>query len=385
MKKLVLITFALVLGLFFTEAKAQPSFVDLKVDVNNIKLAISQQYLAEYADKLEAKLKNKSVGYSFAVISNNNFIVTRAGGDARRAPDANPRKMSADDKFNVASVSKTITAAAVLKLLYQNRISVDKAVYPYLPSKWTLGANFKSITFRELLTHRAGIRCDKEVTFAGLRECVAGGVVLANKAEQKYNNSNFALFRLIIPRLTGFDDSKVADASASLEYANRYMWYVQRNIFGPLGLDGIELKPAAVNPALAYQYPAPVIGGDSFGDMTETSASRGWNISAKQLAIFMNGVLYTEKVMPNAVSERMKTEQLGLWKVATGDKVLNYEHGGYYPGKDGNGKVFNAGEMNTLITTFPNGMTVAIIVNSQFGPNLSTANAARDAMNEMKK
>lgn len=84
MKKLILITFTLVWGLFVIEAGAQPT---IKIDQSQLKAIATQQYLAEYADKLEAKLKNKSVGYSFAVISNNNFIVTRAGGDARRAPD----------------------------------------------------------------------------------------------------------------------------------------------------------------------------------------------------------------------------------------------------------------------------------------------------------
>lgn len=382
MKKLMLIAFTLVLVLSFTETKAQPS--QIKIDQNVLKVIMNQQYLASYADKLEAKLKNKSVGYSFAVITNNTLMVSRAGGDARRAPDPNPRKMTADDKFNIASVSKTITASAVLKLLYQHRISVDTPVYPYLPVKWQLGANFKTITFRELLTHRAGIRCGKEVTFGNLKECVAAGVILSDKNTQQYNNSNFALFRFIIPRLDGFKDNLLADdAATSAQYASRYASYVQRNIFAPVGLTGIELKPIAVNPALAYQFPSPVVGGDSFGDMTETSASRGWNMSAKQLAVFMNGLLYTDKILPGAVSEKMKTDQLGLWKAVVSDKLWDYEHGGYYPGKDDKGNLFNKGEMNTMIASFPNGLSVAIIVNSQYGPNLSIANAARDAMKEM--
>lgn len=386
MKKSIFILITLAFGLFLTETNAQ-----LQAQQNQLRRVIDQKFLAEYADKLEAKLKGKSVGYAFAVASRDaQFLVGRASGDARRAPDANPRQMTADDKFNIASVSKTITAAAVLKLLHEKKISVDAPVHSYLHPQWTLGDNIKTITFRELLTHKSGIRCDKEVTYLNLKECMSNGVKLTDKATQKYKNMNFALFRIIIPNLNGFNGGNTADNSignqiAASSYAQLYEKYVREKVFAPIGLSGIELKPVATNPALAYQFPSPVIAGDSFGDMTETSASRGWNMSAKQLAVFLHNLLYTEKILPKAVSDQMKNDQLGLWKVNVVGALVDYEHGGYYPGKDDKGNVFNKGEMNTLAVAFSNGMSVAIIVNSQFGPGLSTANAARDAMKEMLK
>jgi CubicO group peptidase (beta-lactamase class C family) len=90
-------------------------------------------FLSAFSNKLDARLKNKSVGYSFAVVDQAGHVVGGGGGDARRAPDASPRKMTMDDKLNIASVSKTITAAAVLKLLSQKRVSLDAPVSPYLP------------------------------------------------------------------------------------------------------------------------------------------------------------------------------------------------------------------------------------------------------------
>jgi CubicO group peptidase (beta-lactamase class C family) len=350
---------------------------------------VTQQLLASFADKLETRLKNRSVGYSFTVAGGSgNLLVSRAGGDARRAPDANARKMAIDDKFNVASVSKTVTAAAVMKLLAEKGLSVDAPVHKYLPSSWTPGANFNTVTFRELLTHRAGIRCDGEVTYDNLKACVAAGINPRIKPQQLYNNSNYALFRFIIPRLNGYPVTpiKIDESKLPAIYAKLYADYVKQNVFAPIGLTGIDLKPVPTNPALAYQYPSPAQAGDSFGDMTETSASRGWNMSSKQLAIFLHGLLYTEKILPREVSQRMKKEQLGLWKAdVTDPAVLDYEHGGYYPGKDKQGNVFNKGEMNTLIANFPNGVNVAIIVNSQFGPGMSIADAARAAMKEALK
>jgi len=389
MRKPFLITIALTIALCVLasiDANAQP-----QQQQNLPQRVISQEFLTKYADKLEARLKGKSVGYSFTVAGvGANSMVSRAGGDARRAPDANPRKMTADDKFNIASVSKTITAAAVLKILNEKKINVDALVHTFLHPQWKLGNNVKTITFRELLTHRSGIRCEKEVTFLNLRECLADGVSLADKKTQKYNNMNFALFRVIIPNLNGFGGGSTADNSignsiAAASYAQLYEKYVRENIFSPIGLRGIELKPVATNPALAYQFPGPVGAGDSFGDMTETSASRGWNMSSKQLAVFLHNLLYTERILPKAVTKQMKDEQLGLWKAEIQGTLVDYEHGGYYPGKNDQGGLFNKGEMNTLALAFPNGVSVAIIINSQYGPGLSTANAAREAMKEALK
>lgn len=376
MKQIILMTIAITLVCVVSQVSAQPTGAG-----PGVSRAITQQFLASYADKLEARLKNRSTGYSFTITGGSgNLMVSRAGGDARRAPDANARKMSADDKFNIASVSKTITAAAVMKLLTEKGLSVDRPVHKYLPSSWTLGPNFETVTFRELLTHRAGIRCDTEVTYDNLKACVAKGTSPALKAEQKYNNSNYALFRFIIPRLSGYPVMpNIAESKLSGMYASQYADYVRKNVFAPIGLNGIELKPIASNPALAYQYPSPVQAGESFGDMTETSASRGWNMSSKQLAIFLHNLLHTEKILPREISRRMRDEQLGLWKMPVVGTLVDYEHGGYYPGKQ------NKGEMNTMIANFSNGVNLSIIVNSQFGPGMSIAAQAREAMKEALK
>ena len=341
-------------------------------------------FLSAFSNKLDARLKNKSVGYSFAVVDQAGHVVGGGGGDARRAPDAGPRKMTMDDKLNIASVSKTITAAAVLKLLSQKRVSLDAPVHPYLPLNWKLGANVKTITFRELLTHRAGLRCPKEVTYLNLRECLAAGIDPALKSQQLYNNSNFALFRMIIPRLNGFDggntaDNAIGNSIASSTYAGLYAEYVRNNILAPAGLSGIDLKPIASNPALCYQFPTPKAAGESFGDMTETGASRGWNMSARQLAIFFHALFQTQKILPAAVSKKMKDDQLGIWRDASLGTMTAWEHGGYYPGAQ------NAGELNSYGVTFSNGVSVAVIVNSQFGPNQQIPAQVKAAMLELAK
>lgn len=358
---------------------------------NKLEKQFAPFFLSGFSAKLDARLKNKSVGYSYAIVDRAGNVVGGGGGDARRTPDTNPRKMTMNDKLNIASVSKTITAAAVLQLLHQKKISVDAPVFPYLPPKWVLGERVKTITFRELLTHRSGIRCDKEVTFLNLRECVATGVKLSDKGVEAYRNTNFALFRLIIPRLNGFDggttaDTPIGNSIASGTYAAAYSQYVRNNVFAPAGLTGIDTKPIATNPALTYQFPAPQIAGESHGDMTETSASRGWNMSARQLALFFHALFNTEKILPLAVSKRMREEQLGVWKDATTlPPLTSWEHGGHYPGKNKQGAIWNNGELNSLGITFSNGVSVAVIVNSQFGPGQEIVHQVKAVMKEFQK
>ena len=384
LRKLLFAGFTLLIaGLFLTRAEAQ-------IDVTKIVTPDQQkQIIKNFSDKLEARLKGKSVGYAFVVTYRTNYSEERAGGFARRAPDPNPRAMSVDDKFNIASVSKTITAAAVMKLLAENKIDVDSPVYSYLPTDWTVGDANKKITFRELLTHKSGIRCDTvkgfEVTYNQLKSCFSQSVAPAAKSVAFYQNSNFALFRMIIPRLFLKDVAVPAAKTPSLYYAQIYQSYVQRHVFLPIGLNRIENKPINLSPALAYQFETPVIAGTDFGDMTETSASRGWNMSARELSVFMRNFAFSEKILPASLRDKMTTEGLGVNPINLTRTLSEYGHGGYYPGKDNKtGNPTNPGEMNTLMMAYSNGITVSLIINSQLGPGLAPYSEVKAAMLDMK-
>lgn len=343
------------------------------------------KFISKYAEKLDARLRGKAVGYTFYVIYKNGRPQGGAGGLARRAPDPNPRRMSVDEKFNIASVSKTITAAAVLKMLKDKGISIDRPVYTYLPSDWVMGNGFKTITFRELLTHRSGVRCPGDVSYAELKQCAAGGVLAKDKTHQ-YNNSNFGLFRIIIGMmvrgpLTGAPGMTPPDSRSSIYYSDQYLNYVRSYLFRPAGITGVDAKPSAVNPALTYQFPGPIRAGESFGDNTELSGSQGWNMSSKQLALFLDTLVNSEKILPAATVKQMMDDQLGWYRDWTTVKdIISYEHTGHYPGKDGSGNVFNGGELNSGMFTFSNGLVVAVIINSQFGPGLGVPQEVKAAL-----
>jgi CubicO group peptidase (beta-lactamase class C family) len=335
--------------------------------------------LKSFADGIEKNLKGNCAGYQFVVSWGTAPMQKRAGGAARRAPDASPRNMTVNDRYNIASVSKTLTAAAAMKLLSQKktpniRSVLDTPMIKYLPPSFKPGANVDKVTFRQLLTHTSGIRCNTEVTYDNLQKCVGSDINPADKVYQ-YNNSNFALFRILIPRLAGTMPAPGANKNTdSFLYGIDYMRYVQANVFTPSGVPVIGCKPSGNSPAQCYQHPGPAGAGTDFGDMTETNASRGWTLSSLELGQVFSHLLYTDKVLPQGLVTRMEKEKLGLYPDVLTADVSAYSHGGYYPGKDDKGNLYNPGELNSLVFGLTDGVSVAVIVNSQIYDAVSKKN-----------
>jgi CubicO group peptidase (beta-lactamase class C family) len=353
-----------------------------------IRIAIDKEAMLvkRVADNLEKNLKDKSVGYSFQVAYNDGHLVARSGGVARRAPDGNPRKFVTDDKITIASVSKTLTAITLLKLLDEKKIDVDKAIGGYFPASINVHPTMKAITFRELLTHHSGIRSSSEQDYAVLLNLLATGINPANKkltCDNKkeglcYDNANFAMFRILIPAIeNGFEPPANLDNYAkSYMYGIRTMEATKKRVFEPLGIANVFCASGnSGNGALSYQFPGPVKAGQDWGDMTATNAYRGWNLSAPQMSAVIRSLMFTEKLLPKTVRDNMLAGQLGIWH----DSVAGFDefgHGGYHPG------AWNQGEINTMIVGYSNGISVSLIVNSQYGPGLSLKDAINPAFTD---
>jgi len=365
---------------------------NLQVSLNTL-AAMPPMNLAAAADAIEARLKGKTVGYAFAVSYRDQVMVTRAGGMARRAPDAAPRAMTVDEHYNIASVSKTITAAALMQLFNagpRGGPGVDSKAITLLPSSWTYGPRVPNMTIRQLLTHRSGIRCGGDVTYQALRDCLAVGVQDTAVGVWSYNNANFALFRLMIARLAAPNALMANTPEGQASFANtQYMSYVRQHVLAPAGIANAVCHPVGPQPGLAYQFPLPIQGGTDFGPMEERCGSQGWNLSARELGRFVGTLLYTNKILPASTTARMRNEQLGLYTGQLTPTVWETGHGGYYPGKTDDGKsVWNPGQISTLIIGLGNGVSVAAIVNSQInagGPNWNSRLdlAVKDALVEV--
>jgi CubicO group peptidase (beta-lactamase class C family) len=175
-----------------------------------------------------------------------------------------------------------MTAVAALKLLAAKNVSVTSSIAPYLPQSWQLGQGVSAITFQQLLTHTSCIRdtLKPDTSYVNLKATMAQNILPANKV-YKYQNANFALFRILIPYLNGFNDTGVQDLAAATDQL--YLAYMN-SVYGP---DiPISCKPG-IKPALSYPYPAGATNGIDWGDWTDLCGGGGLQLSVHQMGVFM--------------------------------------------------------------------------------------------------
>ena len=120
----------------------------------------SQQSLRQPDDPILAALLEPGIVRGFPGIA---FLTETADGRIRAAAAgtsdiSRQAPMRADDAFHLASITKTITAVAALRLVDQGRLSLDATLPTVLPPEITRHvAHAEEITVRQLIDHSSGI------------------------------------------------------------------------------------------------------------------------------------------------------------------------------------------------------------------------------------
>ena len=108
-------------------------------------------------DAVFAKWTAKTPGCAVGVAEDGKMVLERAYGMADLEHDA---PNAADTIFEAGSVSKQFTAAAVLLLAREGKLSLDDQARKYVPELPDYG---KPLTIRHMLTHTSGLRDRGEV------------------------------------------------------------------------------------------------------------------------------------------------------------------------------------------------------------------------------
>ena len=149
--------------------------------------------------------------------------------------------------FNLASITKPFTAAAILKLQEAGRLSLDDTVSKFIPD-YPRG---NEITIRHLLTHTSGIHdtLGSPGSLATARYPVSRDYVMAlfkyapldfdPGAQYAYSNSAYYLLGYIIEKASG----------------QTYLEYLKHEFFEPLGMSHTGIyQPGNAGKAQPYQY-----------------------------------------------------------------------------------------------------------------------------------
>lgn len=122
--------------------------------------------------------------------------------------------LTADTPIHIASISKVLTALAILKLVEEDELKLDQLVVNFYSA-----FPYKNITIRDLLNHRSGLPnyayfehddrywdTSKTLNNENVLEALVQKVSEPYSAPNKnfsYSNTNYALLALIIEKVTG--------------------------------------------------------------------------------------------------------------------------------------------------------------------------------------
>ena len=209
----------------------------------NMELPAREQRVTDYIKRLTA---SELVGIQYLVVDREKTLINYAGGLADVAAQIPMRR---DTLMQTASMSKTLTAVAILQLAEKGRLKLDDSVSTYFKDH----PYGDQITIRQLIAHTAGVpnpiptrwlhsrdshpNYDKDkVLQAVLKE----NAKLDSKPGKKYNYSNIGYWLLgrVIENASG----------------ERFQDYMRKNIFEPLAMEKESLYEMASHQNTAKGY-----------------------------------------------------------------------------------------------------------------------------------
>jgi CubicO group peptidase (beta-lactamase class C family) len=195
------------------------------------------------AEKVPELLKNNMVpGAAVAIIQNGQVVFKQGYGLADVAQN---KKVDIHTGFNIGSISKTVAAWGVMKLVEQGKLSLDAPIEKYL-TRWHLPKtefDAKGVTVRRLLSHTAGLSLhgypgwgpkDKlpsiEASLSGTNNGPGKvSLIMEPGTKWKYSGGGYTISQLLIEEVSGqsFED------------------YMREHVLRPLGMYGSDYSLTA--------------------------------------------------------------------------------------------------------------------------------------------
>lgn len=236
-------------------------------------------------------------------------IVTKNGNDLVRqgfglANESTTLPQNDNLAYRIGSVSKTVTAAAIVQLKRDGLISSFNQTLDEFDTEFPNG---NQITIAHLLSHQSGIPeyqfvveqafengeiLDEEDIYGAITELISeNGLVFTPGSDKQYCNSNYLISALLVQQLSGMS----------------YHQYVQQKIFTPLGMnnsykgtDEIDANNHAQgylngNPNSTYSMAIPFGAGDFSSTPSDmetwiNAVKTNWFNEAEKAEIFAQDV-----------------------------------------------------------------------------------------------
>jgi len=208
---------------------------------------------------------------SVAIVKNGHIDYLHAYGNARLDP-AIPAK--ADMRYSIGSISKQFTAAAVLLLQEQGKLSLDDKVAKFLPDL----TQANDVTIRQLLSHTSGYQdyWPQDYVMPMMLHPVTAQEILHTWARKpldfepgtkwQYSNTNYVIAGLIVEKASGMP----------------LFQFLQEKVFAPLDMKSVaDIDGAKLGDTDATGYMCYALGPPRLAP----KEGKGWLFAAGELAM----------------------------------------------------------------------------------------------------
>ena len=231
---------AVVLALLLMQAAPAPAFTDpdRRAKIARALPAIERVFERYHLDRQTPAL-------AYGLIVDGELVAAKAFGTANRATGL---AATPETRFRIASMTKSFTALAVLKLRDEGKLSLDDRVSRWIPetANWRgPTSDSEPLRVRHLMTHSAGFPEDNPwgdqqlgITDAELNAWLRQGVPFSTApgTAYEYSNYGFALLGRIVQNVA----------------KRPYRDYLEKEILAPLGMVNSTLEPTA-STAVGYR------------------------------------------------------------------------------------------------------------------------------------
>ncbi|MGA2651173.1 MAG: serine hydrolase domain-containing protein [Terracidiphilus sp.] len=312
--------------------------------------------LAARVDRVAAQVLEQTgvPSASVAVVQHGKLVYTHAYGLARLDPRT---PATPDMRYSIGSISKQFTAAAILLLQEEGKLSLDDTVGKYIPGL-TEG---DKVTIRQILSHTSGFQdyWPEDYLMTPMRKPESAQQILDTWGKKpldfepgtkwQYSNTNFVIAGRIVETITG----------APL------MDLLTTRIFRPLGMhsvwnsDETKLTTADATPyirnALGPLRVAPKEG-------------RGWMFAAGELAMTAHDLaLWDESLIAQSVLKPESYKQMFTEVKLKDGKGTKYGLGVEVTERVGRRSIEHSGEVSGFVSDnevlVDDGVAVAVLTN----------------------
>lgn len=348
-------------------------FLFLVLIFNGLSAQFDDDLADAYFDVLE---QNDKFNGSVAIAKDRKIIYKRSIGFA---DFENKKKVDPNTLFRIGSISKTFTAAMMMKAVDEGKINLNQTIDKYFPTV----KNSDKITVEMLLSHRSGIfNITADPTYLSWNTEPKTEKELVKMisdydsdfepgSEFEYSNSNYILLSFILEKI----------------YKKSYSKILNELIIKPLDLKNTVFENkinSSKNEAFSYKYNGNWIKSP-ITDMSIPLGAGGISSTPTDLILFAEA-LFGGRMVSKESLEKMETMKdgygYGLFKIPFYDKTAFGHNGGidnfssslaYFPNEKvafsmvSNGSDFNENDISIamLNLAFGNDIKLPVIKKSE--------------------